>query len=354
MSERHFPAEWSPQDGIMLTWPHPHGDWAPWLVQVDRVYSQIVKAVSAHEMLLIVCYDPSHQAHIETLLQQQGIDQGQLRFHIMRSNDSWARDHGPLTVIDKTSPRLLDFGFNGWGNKYESALDDRISQSLYSQQAFANVDIEAWPLIMEGGSLDCDGQGTLLTTEHCLLTPTRNPQLDKSTIEAMLKTALGIHRILWLSKGELLGDDTDSHIDNLARFCDENTIAYTRCDDESDPHYLPLNAMAAELEAFRTTEGKPYKLVALPIPKPIYNQDGQRLPASYANFLIINQAVLLPVYGDDMDEFATRQLTACFPDREIIGINCHPLIEQFGSLHCITMQLPKGTLNITGDSLAVI
>jgi len=344
MSERHLPAEWSPQDGIMLTWPHSHGDWAPWLTQVDQVYRQIVKAVSAYEKLLIICYDRQHQSHIEKILHQQDIELSQLLFHIVRSNDSWARDHGPITVLENTAPKLLDFGFNGWGGKYASALDDRINQSLYSQKAFTDIDIEAWPLILEGGSIDSDGQGTLLTTEQCLLTQSRNPQLDKSGVEATLKTSLGIERILWLSKGELIGDDTDSHIDMLARFCDVNTIAYSSCEDESDPHYLPLKEMAVELEAFKTAEGKPYKLVALPIPNPIHNRDGQRLPASYANFLIINQAVLLPVYGDEMDAIATQRLAGCFADRKIIGIDCRPLIEQFGSLHCISMQLPKGVL----------
>ncbi len=344
MSKLQLPAEWAPQDGIMLTWPHPHGDWLPWLSQVEHVYSQIVTAVSPYEQLLIICYDQQHQSHIENILHQQGVDQNQFQFHIIRGNDSWARDHGPITVIEELSPKLLDFGFNGWGNKYEAEQDNLISQTLYNQKAFADVDIEAWPLILEGGSIDSDGQGTLLTTEHCLLSPTRNPQLNKSDVEGILKTSMGIDRVLWLNKGELIGDDTDCHIDMLARFCDVDTIAYTDCDDESDPHYLPLKDMMAELTAFKKADGQPYKLVALPIPKAIYNQDGQRLPASYANFLIINQAVLLPTYGDEMDKVASQRLSRCFPDRKIIEINCQALIEQFGSLHCITMQLPKGIL----------
>ena len=328
----------------MLTWPHPHGDWAPWLSWVDRVYSQIAKAVTDCESLLIVCYDRQHQAHITGLLRQQAIDTKRLHFYIVRSNDSWARDHGPITTLQNGVPMLLDFGFNGWGGKFEATLDDRINQSLYSQKAFADVDMEAWPMILEGGSIDSDGQGTLLTTEHCLLTPTRNPQLDKAAVEALLKTGLGVERILWLSKGELLGDDTDSHIDMLARFCDTNTIAYTSCNDAADHHYQPLQEMAEQLMTFSTAAGKPYKLISLPIPKPIYSADGQRLPASYANFLIINRAVLVPVYGDDNDTLALQRLAACFPGREVIGINCRALIEQYGSLHCITMQLPKGVL----------
>lgn len=328
----------------MLTWPHRHGDWAPWLQQVDQVYCDIVNAVSRHEKCLIVCFDETHLAHIQQRLRQHAIDPAQTRFHIVPSNDSWARDHGPVTVIENDSPKLLDFGFNGWGDKYASALDDCISQSLYGQQAFGGIDIEAWPLILEGGSIDSDGQGSLLTTEQCLLAPSRNPQLNKAQLEAVLQHSLGIERFLWLNSGELAGDDTDSHIDMLARFCDSQTIAYSSCGNTADQHYLPLKAMAEQLATFTTAAGKPYRLVDLPIPKAIYNRDGQRLPASYANFLIINEAVLLPVYGDEMDAVAQQRLAACFPDRRIVAIDCRTLIEQFGSLHCITMQLPKGVL----------
>jgi agmatine/peptidylarginine deiminase len=329
----------------MLTWPHPHSDWAPWLSQCDQLYCQIVKTISAYEKLLIVSYDQQHQNHIRTLLNHHAINQARVRFHMVTSNDSWARDHGPITVLKDGRPCLLDFGFNGWGGKFSAALDDLISQKLYTQGAFANIDMEAWPLILEGGSIDSDGEGTLLTTEQCLLTPTRNPALDKSQVESVLKNSLGIERILWLSKGELIGDDTDSHIDMLARFCDRQTIAYTSCENVADPHYASLKDMQQQLAGFKTAQGTPYTLIPLPIPKAIYNDQGERLPASYANFLIINKAVLVPVYGDNNDAIALQRLAACFPDRKLIGINCRTLIEQFGSLHCISMQLPKGVFS---------
>lgn len=329
----------------MLTWPHAQSDWAPWLSQIDQLYCEIVKTISQYEKLLIVCFEQKHVAHIQKQLTKHAVKLKQIRFHTIPSNDSWARDHGPLTITRNGQPVLLDFGFNGWGGKYNSALDNKISQTLFSQSAFKHIDIEAWPLILEGGSIDSDGEGTLLTTEHCLLTPTRNPALNKTEVEAVLKHSLGIKRILWLSKGELLGDDTDSHIDMLARFCDPQTIAYTSCDDPDDPHYAPLKDMQRELMEFKTERGNPYKLVALPIPDAIYNKEGDRLPASYANFLIINGAVLVPVYGDKNDALALQSLTDCFPERKVIGINCRALIEQFGSLHCITMQLPKGVLD---------
>ena len=328
----------------MLTWPHPHGDWAPWLDRVEKTYCRLAEVITRFESLLIVCYDKRHQAHVQRLLNQTSARQDRLLFRIARSNDSWARDHGPITVQQGWQPRLLDFSFNGWGGKYDSRLDDAITQQLYNQHTFTDIDIEAIGLVLEGGSIESDGVGTLLTTTQCLLSPTRNPGLGKAELEGILKNTLGVERIHWLSEGELEGDDTDSHIDMLARFCNPSTIAYCSCDDPNDHHWAPLEKMKAELEALRDPHGQPYKLVPLPMPKPIYNKQGQRLPGSYANFLIINQAVLVPVYGDPHDELAVQRLQECFPGREVIAIDCRVLIEQFGSLHCITMQLPKGTL----------
>jgi agmatine/peptidylarginine deiminase len=196
--------------------------------------------------------------------------------------------------------------------------------------------------VLEGGAIESDGLGTLLTTERCLLAPTRNPGLDQAAIEALLKDKFGLQRVLWLRHGDLLGDDTDGHIDTIARFCDAHTIAYQGCEDRDDPHYEDLAAMARELEALRTAEGKPYKLVALPLPAAIHDpDDGRRLPAGYANFLILNGAVLVPIYGDEKnDAVALERLRPCFPDREVLGIECRALIHQYGSLHCVTMQIP--------------
>jgi len=196
--------------------------------------------------------------------------------------------------------------------------------------------------VLEGGSIDSDGQGTLLTTTACLLAPTRNPSLDQAGIESSLAQYLGVQRVLWLRHGRLEGDDTDSHIDMLARFCDPVTLAYSCCDDEADEHFAPLQAMKKELASFRTLAGEPYRLVPLPLPQAIFNAQGRRLPASYANFLIINNAVLVPLYDDHADEIAITNLQRCFPDRQIVGINCLAIIQQYGSLHCLTMQLPQG------------
>ena len=340
----HLPAEWAPQSGIMLTWPHIHSDWQPFLAHVEPVFCDIAHHSSQHEAVLISCWDDSHQQHISNLLNEPGTDLKQIRFHQLHSNDTWARDHGPITVIKQEKPVLLDFNFNGWGNKYEAQLDNTISRQLCRQGAFANTEFESIDLVLEGGSIESDGLGTLLTTSRCLLSPQRNPSLDKSQIEQRLSQLLGIERFLWLEHGHLAGDDTDSHIDTLARFCSEDTICYVSCDDPADEHYEPLQEMAAELTAFRQANGHPYKLVALPMTKPIHNEDGVRLPSTYANFLIINNAVLAPTYEDEHDELALQRLASCFPNREIIAINCKPLIKQYGSLHCVTMQLPKGIL----------
>lgn len=327
----------------MLTWPHAQSDWHTILTAVEQVYLALAHEICQREKLLVVCYDMAHQQHIQELLQPQ-VDLQQVVFGIQPSNDSWARDHGPITVLQQQQPRLLDFQFNGWGGKYAHDLDNQITPALHTNGVFGTTPLEHSDIILEGGSIDSDGVGSLLTTRACLTHPGRNPQLSRSEIENRLKQLLGVKRILWLEHGWLAGDDTDSHIDMLARFCDARTIAYTACTDPGDEHYVELAALQQELATLTQPNGEPYELVALPIPQAILNQEGQRLPASYANFLIINGAVLVPQYDDPADAFALQQLTPCFPDREVIGINCRAVIEQFGSLHCLTMQLPAGVL----------
>ena len=331
----------------MLTWPHDRTFWAPRLTAVENVYLEIASAICAREELLVVCRDADHRAHVEALLHERGCPRQRLHLAIAPSDDTWARDHGPIAVLEDGMPHLLDFAFNAWGGKYPYQQDDAINRTIAAAGAFGDTPLEQVGLILEGGSIDTDGQGTLLTTRHCLLTPTRNAGLDESAIEAELRDTLGIHRILWLDHGALAGDDTDGHIDTLARFCDERTIAYVRCSDPSDEHHAELQAMEAELMALRDAAGEPYRLLPLPMPKAHYKHDGQRLPATYANFLIINGAVLMPTYDDPVhDEAAMEILGNAFPGREIVGINCVPIIQQYGSLHCLTMQLPVGALPV--------
>ncbi|MHB8472543.1 MAG: agmatine deiminase family protein [Gammaproteobacteria bacterium] len=339
---RTLPAEWAPQSGVMLIWPHRHSDWAPLLDRVEPVFASIARAVSQHERVLIVCFDDAHARHVKDVLTRAGALMDRIRLHCVASNDTWARDHGPVTVLENGQPRLLDFIFNGWGGKFDATLDNRMTARLHSAGAFGASALRAIDLVLEGGSIESDGAGTLLTTAQCLLTPTRNPQYDRSDIEGCLRQILGVERFLWLEHGYLAGDDTDSHIDTLARFCSIDTIAYVTCDDPGDEHYVELKAMEAELAAFRTHDDKPYRLVPLPWPQACFDGDGRRLPATYANFLIINGAVLMPSYDDPADGRALANLATCFPDREFITIPCLPLIQQYGSLHCVTMQLPAG------------
>lgn len=328
----------------MLAWPHAQTDWAACLDAVDDTYADIAREIAAREALLIVCRDDRHLAHVRGRLRSEGARLDVVRFAIAPFDDTWIRDYGPLTVLTGGRLKLLDFRFNAWGEKYAASKDNAVTRALHAAGAFGDIPIETIGMVLEGGSIEVDGAGSLLTTRHCLLAQTRNPDLGRLALERRLKMLFGVERVLWLQHGFIRGDDTDSHVDMLARFCDPLTIAYTACDDPADEHDQALKAMEAELQSFRTCEGTPYRLVPLPIPKPIYNQQGQRLPASYANFLIINDAVLLPVYNDPADRVVVERLQQVFSGREIIGIDCTALIQQYGSLHCATMQLPEGVI----------
>ena len=337
MDNRHFLPEWHPQWCVLLAWPHPSTDWADNLAAAESCYNQIVTAISQRENVLLLCHDAAHQAHICTQLSSTQ----NVHFVQTAYNDTWARDFGFITVQKDGKALLLDFTFNAWGGKFDASLDNGVNARLLSLPLLASNTLETHSLVMEGGSLETDGQGTLLTTEICLLNPNRNPTLDKATIEEQLRASLGVERVLWLANGHLEGDDTDAHIDTLARFADAQSIIYMSCDDPHDSHYPALKAMEAELQALRQTNGEAYRLFPVPMPAAIYD-DERRLPASYVNFLIINGAVLLPIYGDDRtDALAIAQTQAAFPNHEVIAIDCNALIAQNGSLHCVTMQIPQ-------------
>lgn len=334
-----FPAEWAPQSGVQLTWPHRETDWEPILDEVIPCFVEIAKAIVAREKLLIVCLDPA------AVKRQLGdtVDYDKITFHLADTNDTWARDHSGISVWIDGRPVIYDFVFNGWGMKFPAFLDNLITRSLFADDVFADdvLPVNMQPFVLEGGSIESDGKGTLLSTIECMASLNRNEYLSQQELESYLSEVLGVERFLWLNNGYLAGDDTDSHIDTLARFCTEDTIAYVRCDDEEDEHFEELKYMEEELQAFRTSDDKPYRLVALPMADPVY-WNGDRLPATYANFLIINGAVLLPYYQTEKDEQARSILQEVFPDREVIGINCLSLIKQHGSLHCVTMQYPEG------------
>ena len=335
-----LPAEWRPQSGVQLTWPHEKTDWADMLDEVTGCFAQIAREIAKREKLLIVC---RNQETVKASLALT--DLSNIIFREMETNDTWARDHGGITVLVNENPFICDFTFNGWGLKFAANHDNQITKKLYQSGVFSpETGYQSMKhCVLEGGSIESDGCGTLLTTEQCLLSPNRNDYKCKAEIEDYLQMMLGAERMLWLSHGYLRGDDTDSHIDTLARFCDKNTIAYVQCTDPDDEHYAALALMEKELKSFTTLEGKPYRLIALPMAGAVWSE-GERLPATYANFLIINGAVLIPFYDSPKDILAKQLLQEAFPDREMIGINCLPLIKQHGSLHCVTMQYPESVL----------
>ena len=258
------------------------------------------------------------------------------------SNDTWARDHGFISLVDdQGGRRLLDFKFNGWGEKFPAELDNAINRRLYDEGKISGEYIDCLDFVLEGGSIESDGKGTIFTTSCCLLAPHRNQPLSQTEIEARLKQELCAERIIWIDHGHLTGDDTDGHIDTLVRVCPDNTLLYIGCDDPEDEQYEDLRLMEEQLKTFRTLEDEPYRLVKLPMPRPILFE-GERLPATYANFLVINGAVLCPTYDQpDLDAEALRLIGEAFPGREIVDIDCRSIIKQHGSLHCCTMQYPR-------------
>jgi agmatine deiminase len=342
MSSQRLPAEWEPQDAVMLTWPHRNSPWDWILDDVVELYEALATVICDFADVVIAV--PEQQIdEVRSRLEVMGAPLEYIHLYPCASNDSWARDHGPLTVETEDGFKLLDFQFNGWGNKFPHDLDNQISSQLFAQGAFPYATIEPQDWVLEGGSIESDGQGTLLTTSSCLLNKNRNPDLSKADIELRLGAAFGAKKINWLDHGYLAGDDTDGHIDTLARLCPNNTIVYTACDDEQDEHYTELKKMEAQLQSFTNANGEPYRLLPLPWAGEVLGDESdERLPSTYANFLIINEAVLVPIYDLPMDEDALEVVSQAFPGYEIFGIPCLSLIEQGGSLHCITMQIPEG------------
>jgi agmatine/peptidylarginine deiminase len=342
MSEAfRFPAEWESQSAVLLAWPHPETDWGPRLVDVEETYIALVAAITTFERAVICIADDDLQTYAEARLRSARVDMDRVQFVTVEYDDTWLRDSGPITLTRGDRFLQLDFRFTGWGGKFEASRDDRLVEALSAQGVFANATREQIDFALEGGGIETDGAGTLLTTWRCL--HERHPDATREQLSAKLAGWLRQDRVLWLDHGYLEGDDTDAHIDTLARFAAVDAIVYQGCDDVTDTHYPELQAMAAELAALRTREGRPYRLFALPWAKPIFD-DGRRLAASYANFLIVDGAVLMPSYGDPADARAQEVMAEAFPGREIVPVPCRPLIWQNGSLHCITMQLPAGVL----------
>ena len=335
-SDCRLPAEWEPQGAVQLTWPDEHTDWAPYLDDITKTFVTLAETISRYEPLLIVAADPEAV---------RGLLPAQTPYPITivscRCNDTWARDHAFITLTATDGPHLLDFCFNGWGEKFPASLDNAISRQLYDQRLLRGTYENHLDFVLEGGSIESDGEGTVYTTSQCLLAPHRNQPLTRQQIEEELKHRLHARHIVWLDHGNLIGDDTDGHIDTIVRCAPSRTLLYIYTDDPTEPHYEDLQALRRQLEQLPD----PQRLLPLPLPRPVYD-DGDRLPATYANFLIVNGAVIVPTYQQpDLDETACRTIAQAFPGRDIIPVDSLTIIRQHGSIHCLTMQYPEGILN---------
>jgi agmatine/peptidylarginine deiminase len=333
-----LPAEWEQQQAVLLAWPHKETDWAYMLNEVEDCYEQIARAIVRYAKLVVVAPDTTIAKS-----RLSDCDEDSIVYLDVDTNDTWTRDYGAITTLKADGkPIYNDFCFNGWGLKFASNFDNLVTRKMVFAGLLNGAYHNELGFVLEGGSIESDGRGTILTTRECLLSPNRNGDLSRKEISTHLKDVFGAKKVLWLEHGALEGDDTDSHIDTLARLAPNNTIVYVGCDNPADSHYDELSAMRADLQAMRNIDGEPFNLVELPLPDAIFDEDGERLPATYANFLILNNAVLLPVYGQKKKDFLAEQIMKIvFPGHDIICIDCNALIKQHGSLHCATMQFPK-------------
>ena len=340
-----FPAEWEPADAVLVAWPHSDTDWCRMLPDVRACYADIIRACATWAKVIIIGPEEPEEKYLP---------EGDLRDNVIYinipTNDTWTRDYGPISTVNSEGRLAFnDFQFNGWGLKFAADKDNLATKHLFATGLFDTDLLNRLSFVLEGGSVESDGNGTILTTTSCLLSPNRNGADDIPEIEAYLSETLGARKVNWLQNGELAGDDTDGHIDTLARIVPPgDTIMYVGCNDAEDEHYAPLKAMCEELKALTDADGNPYHLIELPLPSAMYDpEDGTRLPATYANFLILNGAVILPVYSQPKNDLlALMTVKAAFPDYEVITVDCRALVRQHGSLHCATMQLPKGSMII--------
>ena len=342
VTTRRMLAEWEKQDAIIMALPHKETDWLYMLDEVWDCYLNIAKAILDAEQKLILLVNDKTQA--SELLKDLPFDN--IMMINLQTNDTWTRDYAFISIDSTDGLKAIDFGFNGWGLKFASNHDNLVNLNLKNINLIPSDSyINLRHFICEGGSLETDGKGTLLTTSKCLCSENRNGGLSKNEVEKVLSHELGITNFLWLDYGYLAGDDTDSHIDTLARICPNDTILYVGCRNIDDEHFEALTNMRIQLESFRSKDGKPYHLIELPLPDPIFDEDGERLPATYANYLILNNRILMPTYNQhENDRIAIEMAKIAFPNYQIIPIDCNALIKQHGSLHCSTMQVPKGLL----------
>lgn len=335
-----MPAEWEPHEGTWLSWPHNEASWPGAFEEVPGVFVEMVRFLAESERVRINVADEAMAESVHSLLKKAGVIPTPVSFHLNPTNDAWCRDHGPIYVVREKDGRreraITDWKYNAWGDKYppydlDNLVPGRIAAEFDERRFETGI-------VLEGGSIDVNGRGTLLTTEACLLNPNRNPHLSKGEIEKHLRDYLGVSNILWLGEG-IVGDDTDGHIDDLTRFVDPNTVVTVIEEDPQDENYGLLQDNLKRLQTMKDQAGKPLNVVTLPMPEPVFFDD-QRLPASYANFYIANRRVLVPTYRSKRDAIALEAIQRLFPDRLVLGIDCTPLIWGLGSIHCVTQQQP--------------
>ncbi|MEX2401944.1 MAG: agmatine deiminase family protein [Rhodothermales bacterium] len=330
-----MPAEWEPHDSTWISWPHNRDTWPYELDRVERTIARIVSILSRSEPVRINVGSDEVRRRAQRALDDVGAV-GEVRFHAIPTNDAWVRDYGPLFVVSPDHGLAATcWGFNSWGEKYPPFdLDDAAAEKMAAALAVPRFEAD---MILEGGSIDVNGRGVLLTTESCLLNPNRNPSLDRDEIEERLRTYLGIDQVIWLHEG-LTGDDTDGHVDDLARFADPRTVVAAVEDDSASPDFGVLLENLDVLRSAETAAG-PLEIIELPMPSPVVVR-GEHMPATYANFYIGNRTVLVPTFGDQNDEQALSILRRCFPTRDIVGVDCSDVIGGLGAIHCLTQQVP--------------
>ena len=335
-----MPAEWERHRGTWLSWPHKEASWPGKFEPVPGIFAEMVRHLAPREEVHINVADADFEARVRAVLAGHGVSAANVYFHHIPTNDAWCRDHGPIFVQRERGGRIeeaiIDWGFNAWGDKYPPYdLDDVVPTRIGAE---LGLEVFHPGIIMEGGSLDVNGRGTLLTTESCLLNPNRNPHLSRADIERYLCDFLGVSTVLWLGDG-ILGDDTDGHVDDITRFTDPHTVVTVLEDDPAEANYEPLRENLARLREMRDQDGCPFRIETLPMPAPL-EHEGQRLPASYANFYIANGLVLLPLYDRKQDGAAAATLQRLFPHHQVVGVDCTDLVWGLGAFHCVSQQWP--------------
>ena len=338
-SELHWPAEWAPHAATWLVWPHNADTWPDRLPRIPAIFAQMVRALLPGESVEILVRDAAEQAAAELVLTEHRALGSGVRFHHIVTNDSWIRDHGPVFVRGASGkPFALDWEYNAWGGKYPDWAED----AQVARRVAEKLEVEALRpgMVLEGGSIEGDGCGTILTTESCLLHPNRNPELDRAAVEQQLRRYLGAEKVLWLAAG-IAGDDTDGHVDDLTRFVARGRVVTVVEDRAEDENYRVLCENRERLEGMQDAGGQALEIIDLPMPSPVVSR-GLRLPASYANFYVANGAVLVPTFEDPQDRRALGVLTDLFPDRAVVGIPARDLVLGLGACHCLTQQQPAG------------